>query len=790
MRAGQPEEQKSSNAGRQRLLRVAEHHIVFPAFALLLLAIVWGTTWNLIRVQRVAADNAARITARELVDTYEAQVVRALREIDQTLKFVKYAAESRRGGERIDVLKTRGLLLSDYIFVLAIVDARGNVIETTRPGGKTDLAAEEDFKRYRQNAQSDGMVVSLPLRDESGTWKLRFGRRLNAPDGSFAGAVIVSADAAYFASGYDSAKLGAHGMLGLLGTDGIFRVRRTGEAIAAGDAARVSAIVQDNDEDNATVTLATNPWDGVYRYTSGRTLFDFPLVVAVGLAEDEQMAAARAATRTYVWRSSGISIVLLLVVYALWRMSRQLALVRQREAEARIEYAERIEYLAYHDGLTGLPNRSLFSKLLDQSVLQARRHKRLLAVLFLDLDRFKHINDTLGHDAGDDLLKEVASRLKGCLRESDTVARLGGDEFVVLLPEIDDEKYVNTVAQKMLFAIAKPFTLIGQEFRVTVSIGISLYPRDGEDEETLKKHADVAMYHAKEEGKNNFQFYSEDLNANSLERLTLESGLRRALENGEFLIHYQAKRDMQSSHITGVEALLRWQHPDLGMVAPLKFIPVAEETGLILPIGRWVLRTVCQQIMSWRAQGLPEMSVAVNLTEKQFHDEGLLDDVAMIVKETNMEPHLLELEISERMLMQDVERTMRLLRALKAMGVRIAIDDFGIGYSSLAALKHFPIDTIKIDRSLVRDVTSIDEDRDMTRAIIAMGRTLSLMVVAQGVENKEQVDILRAQSCHEFQGFYFNRPLPSDEFVGLLRAQGDSDAPQAAAHEEGATARP
>jgi diguanylate cyclase (GGDEF)-like protein len=436
-----------------------------------------------------------------------------------------------------------------------------------------------------------------------------------------------------------------------------------------------------------------------------------------------------------------------------------------------LQHAQRVEYLAYHDGLTGLPNRSLFSKSLSQSINEAQRYKRRLAVAFLDLDRFKQINDTLGHEAGDQLLKAVANRLKECVRDSDTVARLGGDEFVVLLPELEDERHAAVVALKILAATARPFTLMGQEFRVTASIGISTFPQDGLDEQTLTKNADIAMYQAKAEGKNNFQFYSEKLNANSLERLTLESSLRHALERNEFTLDYQAKRDIASGRITGMEALLRWQHPDLGTVAPMRFIPIAEETGLIVAIGRWVLRTVCLQNIAWQRQGLPALSIAVNMTTRQFLDEQLLADVALVLEETGLPPHLLEIELNESLLIHNVENTLRILTGLKALGIRIAVDDFGTGYSSLAMLQRFPLDTIKIDRSLMRDCVGTVDDTGLADAIIAMGKSLSLTVVAQGVETKEQAEHLRLHACDELQGFYFKRPLPVAEFTQLLRDQ-------------------
>ena len=441
-------------------------------------------------------------------------------------------------------------------------------------------------------------------------------------------------------------------------------------------------------------------------------------------------------------------------------------------ADRAAKHAESLQHLAYHDSLTSLPNRSYFSKLLTHGISLAQRHQKTLAVLFIDLDRFKYINDSLGHEAGDALLQEVARRLKGALRQSDTVARLGGDEFVVLVEDVGDKNQIAVVAQKILGALLKPFATLGQEFHITGSIGISFYPSDGRDERSLMKHADVAMYRAKAEGKNNFQFYSEALNTHSLERLTMESSLRRALQQGEFMLHYQPKLVLESGEITGVEALLRWQHPDLGLVGPTRFISMAEETGLIVPIGRWVLRTACAQSRAWRDQGLPPLSMAVNLSPRQFSDENLLRDIGAILEETQMDPTLLELEITETMLMQNVEKAVAILASLSARGIRLAIDDFGTGYSSLATLKRFPINTIKVDRSFIRDLPGAPEDRAITEAIIAMGRSLSMTVIAEGVETKAQADYLREQTCDEFQGFYFRKPMAAHELAALLKARG------------------
>jgi len=436
---------------------------------------------------------------------------------------------------------------------------------------------------------------------------------------------------------------------------------------------------------------------------------------------------------------------------------------RQREAD------NQIQYLARHDSLTGLPNRILFSETLVQTLHNSSRHRRRFALLFIDLDRFKDINDTLGHQAGDQLLHGMAQRLKDTLRGGDFVARLGGDEFVVLLPEIEIGNDAAIVARKLLAALTQPIVVHGQECRVSASIGISEYPTDAKDEHTLMKNADIAMYHAKEQGKNNFQFFSESLRSQSLERLALESSLRKAIEQDEFLLHYQAKLDLKTNRITGVEALLRWQHPDLGMVSPAQFIPLAEDTGLIVPIGKWVLQTACAQNVAWIKAGLPPVCIAVNLSARQFSDENLLSDIAQALQVTGMQPHLLELELTESMVMQNHERAIKILAELKRIGVRLAIDDFGVGYSSLAQIKNFPIDTLKIDRSFIRDLPDSTEDCAIMQAIIAMAKTLSLTVVAEGVETQAQEDFLRDIACDETQGFFFSRPVASEQFAQLLK---------------------
>lgn len=435
---------------------------------------------------------------------------------------------------------------------------------------------------------------------------------------------------------------------------------------------------------------------------------------------------------------------------------------------ARKDAEDRIQYLATHDALTGLPNRVMFRGLLNHTIDTAKRNGHSFAVMFIDLDRFKSINDALGHQAGDVLLQEISSRLKNCLRECDVVARLGGDEFIVLVPEAADKLQAAVVARKLIAETLRPVTIYGQECRVTASVGISIYPDDADDEETLMKHADTAMYFAKQEGKNNHQFYDKNSQSESLEKIALENFLRVALENSELSLNYQAKLDLKTDRINGVEALLRWQNPALGPISPARFIPIAEETGLIVPIGRWVLQQACLQNVAWQRQGLPPVSIAVNISPRQFFDESLLAHISDALLESGMAPELLEIEITESMVMHNTGRAIALLHAIKAAGVRIAIDDFGTGYSSLAQLKSFPVDTLKVDRSFIREVVDNADDRAITEAIIAMGKSLSLTIVAEGVETLEQQSFLRNQSCDEMQGFYFSKPVAPEEFAALL----------------------
>lgn len=437
-------------------------------------------------------------------------------------------------------------------------------------------------------------------------------------------------------------------------------------------------------------------------------------------------------------------------------------------AVQKCELMRQLTQLAYHDPLTQLPNRVLFHDRLSLALAKARRNNEKAAVLFLDLDRFKLVNDMLGHVMGDCLLKEVSIRLSNCMRQSDTIARLGGDEFTILIPDINHVEDAARIAQKILDVIRDPFYIKGHEFHVSVSIGISLYPEDGDDAETLMRHADMAMYRAKEQGLNMFQLYIAEMNNKIIERLDMEQSLRKSLENKDFALYYQPQVNALTGRIEAMEALLRWQHPDRGLVSPDEFIPLVEDTGLILPIGEWVLRTACAQSKAWQDAGYPPMTVTVNISACQFRQENLPKVVAQVLKETELEPQLLEVEITESVTMNDADFTSSVLRDLKNMGVQIAIDDFGTGHSSLSYLKRFPIDTLKIDRSFIRDVAHDPEDAAIVTTIIAMAQNLNLNVIAEGVETTEQVSFLIQRQCEKMQGFYFSKPVPPEEFEKLL----------------------
>jgi diguanylate cyclase (GGDEF)-like protein/PAS domain S-box-containing protein len=474
------------------------------------------------------------------------------------------------------------------------------------------------------------------------------------------------------------------------------------------------------------------------------------------------------------------------VRYYEWRLVRNgkdevVAIVRDITGRKRTE--ERIFRLAYHDILTGLLNRNSFKEHLTQALAQAERNRRHVATLFLDLDRFKRINDTFGYKVGDLLLQGVAERIKESIRKSDksarnvetqisdSVSRLGGDEFTILLPDIGHVQDSARVAKRILDSLSRPHIIAGHEIFITGSIGITVYPMDGEDPDTLLKNADAAMYSAKEQGRNNYQFYSEAMNASSFERLSFENALRKALDRQEFLIHYQPQVNINSGKIVGMEALLRWEHPEMGLVSPGDFIPLAEETGLIVPIGEWVLDAACAYNKALQKMGLPPRRISVNISSLQFRPKSLVETIARVLRVSGLDPRWLEIELTESAIMKNMEESSSILRELKQMGLRVAIDDFGTGYSSLAYLKRFPLDILKIDRSFIRDIPGDRDNEAIAAAIIAMAHSLNLEVIAEGVEKEDQLEFMRAHGCDQVQGYIFSRPLPGEKMKEYLEKE-------------------
>jgi diguanylate cyclase (GGDEF)-like protein len=471
-----------------------------------------------------------------------------------------------------------------------------------------------------------------------------------------------------------------------------------------------------------------------------------------------------------VWLEAFQWITLACVLPCFAMVGGRLSEMRQRVRRTNDELTSAlatIQKLATNDTLTGLPNRAFFNEALSHAIAQAERHGRPLALFFLDLDRFKNINDTLGHGVGDRVLQEAAGRLRHAVRSSDLIARLGGDEFVLLVEEYRDSAHLGEIAQKVLKAFEASFVVDGQELALSASIGVCAYPQDGNDAQALLARADIAMYRAKEDGRNRHCFYSAELNQLTGERLALEAALKHALERGEIEVFYQPKVGFGNGRVTGVEALIRWRHPQHGLLFPDKFIGIAEDTGAIIPIGYWTLKRVCERVRRWHEQGMP-LSVAVNLSAVQFHDPDLVRRLGEVLRSSGAQPHMLELEITESMLMKDPDAAVVVMEAIRAMGVRLSIDDFGTGHSSLGYLKRFPVNQLKVDRSFVRDLPHNNDDVAITRAVIAMAHSLRMSVVAEGVEHRQQFELLRSEGCDEFQGYYCRPALDEAELMRFL----------------------
>ena len=866
-------------AGLRRLLDRHAMSLVLSLLTLLALVALWSATWRASNAELVAADAAARTALPELIDTYEAQLIRNLDAIEQTLKVTSYAISLKGAAGALPDLDRQRLLPPGLLFVVAITDREGKVVASNPPAPTYSVAQQAYFQRQRWRV-SDAMEVSLAVADQAGRDpQLHFTRRLNDPAGRFAGIVMVTVDPAYFTSGYEHAQLGDHGLLGLFGDDDQLRALRSGDAEVGRarlpDLARATAVA---------------PWDGVPRYTAVRQLPASGLQLVVGLAHDEQLAPARAHRRRAFMHAGLASLGLLLLagLGGLWSWqrstaSRSIRIAQETYAAAseanldaffllrsvRNERGETVDFtiggcntramlmtglskqaligmsvlelapsarsngqlerlihtaatrgvyeqewensdmpqikarwlhqqlvgvgdavvaivrditdrklaeahivhLARHDALTGLPNRNMIGERLDLAIGAASEPERVVLVAFIDLDGFKLINDSLGHNAGDQLLQQVTARIQHLLLPGDTLGRFGGDEFVLVLPRGTAQlPETNHLLEQVRGAVARPLTLLSHQVEISCSIGLAVYPRDAADGDALLLKADMAMYRAKEAGKNSVQFFVPEMGSQVDAKLLLLEEMRRGIAEQQFVLLYQPKVDLRTGALFGVEALLRWRHPELGLISPLTFIPLAEESGLIVPLGDWVLRTACRQNQAWRTAGLAPISVAVNVSARQFDDQALVAQVAAALADSGLDVDGLELEVTESLLMRDLATAVAKMAQFKQMGIALSIDDFGTGYSSLSSLKTYPISRLKIDQSFVRELATSADDRAIARAIIAMAHQLHLRVIAEGVETEEQCRFLRDSGCDEMQGYLVSRPVEADAIAGMLAA--------------------
>jgi diguanylate cyclase (GGDEF)-like protein len=724
--------------------------IVVGALALI------GTCWLAVLAQArfERQDNIDDVMERNtnLAIAFEQFTTRTLRNADVIATYAR--REYLRSGARADLRKVLADSAVDHNFYSAVLifDEHGDYVTSTHNGAvhPFNIADREGFRAHLA-ADTGKLYVGKPVVTRMfGTQLIPLTRRINKADGSFGGMVSLLIEPRRFTEFYENAVIGRNDMLVLVGLDGVTRARQQGSRLTSGEVYTSSKLIHEGQGHGAGTIIGPGQRDKVRRLYSFRRLDGFPLLAVIGSTEDGALAKFEQRRLRYFWGAGVVSLMIVLFATLLYRANR-----RQAGAVAQLVR------LAHFDTLTGLPNRRLFYESLGNTLTQARENDWVIAVLFIDLDRFKNINDTLGHALGDELLRQFGSRLFHCLRSRDTVGRLGGDEFTVLLVLPKGHQGAVTVANKIRDALRKPFDLNGHEINVTASIGITFFPDDGIDADTLLKYADTAMYRAKEAGRDTYRFFTAAMNVQAMAKLDLEHALRKALENEEFVLHYQPKIEIPTGNIVGVEALLRWNRPGHGLVYPGDFIPLLEETGLIARVGSWVIATACKQIAAWERNGLGAVHVSVNVSAMQFFEGSLESDLLRAIGSNEIDAGLLELELTETSLMSNVEGTIAALDNLKKLGIRISIDDFGTGYSSLAYLKRFPIDTIKIDRAFIRDVTTDPDDAAIVLAIINMAHSLKLNVIAEGVETEEQLSYLRRHGCNQIQGYYFSKPVPA-----------------------------
>ena len=727
--------------------------------AILIVALWVAVGFSLVIARQTAIDDAS-LQGRNLMIAFRVEIALILRGLEGEMSLVAERMRRERGSFDLYAWNQSEVLVAPGIAQVAIINPDGKLGQTTidRRPRSIDLSDRPHF-RIHLDGKFHGLYIGPPgITQLTGQPFFPISRRVEAEDGSFLGVLVILLSPGELTTLHKSIDLGPHGVMTLSGFDHLIRARFSADSPDGTNGIGASVEGGPLPENTEGKYMRASVIDGIPRmYVYGR-VGSYPLIVTVGLDLDHELAA---------WRSLAMMIVGLALGATLLLIGFAAYLIRRIFGDASTARATTlaIAHTAEHDFLTGLPNRMLLNDRIGQAMAVARRHRNKVAVMFMDLDNFKHINDSLGHQAGDKLLQSVAKRLAACVRGEDTVSRQGGDEFVALLSEVHQPEDAAVIAQKMLQTVARTHAIDQHELRVTASIGVSIYPDDGTDAETIVKNADTAMYQAKENGRHCYRFFEPAMNVRAVERQSIEEDLRRAVERREFVVHYQPKIDLKTGAITGAEAMLSWAHPTRGLLSRAEFIHVAEDCGLIVPIG-----AACGRARSWADAGLPATMIAVNVSAVEFRDEKFLEGVFAILGETGLDPRFLELEMTESVLMARAESTASILQSLRIRGVRVTIDDFGTGYSSLSYLRKFPVDALKIDPSFVRQIGITDEATPIVSAVISMARSLKLRVVAEGVETGEELAFLRAHQCDEAQGCYLSPPVPPERFARLLRA--------------------
>ncbi|WP_233800346.1 bifunctional diguanylate cyclase/phosphodiesterase [Paraburkholderia sp. HP33-1] len=734
--------------------------LVIPALGIVVLVLLWTVIFARLSVEKDATYREAMASSAILSAALEQHTIKAIHQVDQITRFVKY--EYEKTPDHFDLASTveKSVVQSETLVQVSLIDEHGRLIANTAEPNPAhiDLSDREHFKVH-EHENDDQLYISKPVLGRiSGHWTLQMTRRLNHPDGSFAGVVVVSEDPSYFTSDfYNNAAIGREGVIAVISDSGTVLARRTGNADKASGTFTASGTYPTSEHVSG---IYVDSIDNVTRIVSYRHIDGYPLGVLVGLSQGEEFADYNHTRNVYLLMAGFVSLAMLSFFAVATGLIGKL-LGREREMTHLVEY----------DLLTGLRNRYATLQALRQDVAQPFNLGRL-AILFIDLDNFKTVNDTLGHNAGDIVLQMTASRLSAAVGDGGALSRIGGDEFVVVIKGDDVEKRAVTLAEAASNVFSKPFEVRGSSFVLHASIGIALYSVANENEIDLLKKADLAMYSAKDAGKNCYQFYSPHLSHRADHLMKWEQQLRVALDEGQLFLAYQPKIDLTRRCITGFEALLRWNHPQHGLIPASEFIPVAESTGLIVPIGDFVIETACRQLAQWQHQGYDTLSLAVNISAVQFWRGDLFETISRAIEETGISARRLELEITETTMMEYPEVVAEKIFALKRLGVRIALDDFGTGYSSLSYLNRFAVDTLKVDRSFVQAIPGDRSVCVMVTAIVNLARSLGLTVVVEGTETEEQIAWLAALGHIEAQGFLFSRPVPVEAIPALLERFG------------------